>query len=835
MARFFSIAAVVSATIDGAVLASSQRECNTSSYTHSLAGVQCFGLSLHAEAKTLAACAAAACDAGRQMYEFCAPGLTCSTYAGPSCWVGEADLTTCKPVLHWTGAAQPNPPPPPPLPLQQYDAPSQLATPLARLDLADVSGGAWSLAVDGGAPRSIAVPSGGFNSDEQVQPWVAATSVRVGANYSRAFITPSSWPLDAVTKLSFGAVNHGALVFLDGAFVGAHYGPMMPFDVRLPPLTPGSLHTLVVTALPYSVTRTRAPSGFVYDEVWTSPANGFASRACAGICRHVALVALAAPLRIEAIVTAARVGPPAMLTALITVRNDGAVSLAAGAATISGTLGSARGTAWSYPIVPSTTLPAIPAGTAVTVSVTLPWALGPASWWWPNRPFVEDYMPQLHWLNVSLIDTHGAALAGGASRRFGFVEHAAGGAYYFTLNGIRVNQLSDATPENAMSWYDCYTESVAFNTSAGAEETWRRFMRLGLTSNRVHQSTPTATMLDAADNTGFLLKPESPVRGNCNYQQCNVTGDGFEQSVRELVAATAGHACVVAYSVENESSGDALLGSLIDAAVDALGAAPVPLTTEGSGSEPAYYGKKGSAVNLLHYALPDSSRSHIRAVGECAWCVANGLEEFSGLALAGRLDDVAYYAGWDALNYWPNFLEGMSAARHAWKQKPCDGSDRIDGINGWGSPVVDWVQRAFHSYLVVDAAVIARNPRFTPSWPTVVEHFLSGAQVERTVVLFNDVLSSAFTPWAPAAAVLTLSWRAVWDTASPPGLVVASGTVPLSAAPGFSASTNVTFVAPSPGGAPRKLFLILDSLDGDGGLRYSEGRVFVIIDPSNSE
>ena len=74
---------------------------------------------------------------------------------------------------------------------------------------------------------------------------------------------------------------------------------------------------------------------------------------------------------------------------------------------------------------------------------------------------------------------------------------------------------------------------------------------------------------------------------------------------------------------------------------------------------------------MLHYAVPVPEppvNPFIRGVGESAWCVPNGIEQFAGLALAGRIADVAYYAGWDWMNYWPNFLPGMNASRHAWHQ-----------------------------------------------------------------------------------------------------------------------------------------------------------------------
>ena len=51
-----------------------------------------------------------------------------------------------------------------------------------------------------------------------------------------------------------------------------------------------------------------------------------------------------------------------------------------------------------------------------------------------------------------------------ASRRFGFVEWGEGerggvAATWYTVNGRRINFISDATPEAAMSHYDCYTTS----------------------------------------------------------------------------------------------------------------------------------------------------------------------------------------------------------------------------------------------------------------------------------------------------------------------------------------------------------------------------------------
>jgi hypothetical protein len=222
---------------------------------------------------------------------------------------------------------------------------------------------------------------------------------------------------------------------------------------------------------------------------------------------------------------------------------------------------------------------------------------------------------------------------------------------------------------------------------------------------------------------------------------------------------------------------------------------------------------------MLHYAVPPRSQPpHITGVGESAWCVPNGLEQYSSLALAGRLADVAYYAGWDWLNYWPNFLVGMNASRHAWHQAGCNGTDRQDGIDGWGSPVLDWVQRAFHPFLAVDVAAVAANPMFTgPGWPykTDAYSYGGGSNVTREVALFNEVLSGTELPWdesGPAYA-LALQWAAMWD--APNGTAAGPrGAWPLLRVnPGFRAAVNVTFEVPDPGpGAPpagRALYVVL--------------------------
>ena len=713
---------------------------------------------------------------------------------------------------------------------------------LARIDLGALPG--WQVTVDGGPPRAILVPGGGYNSDAQAPPFIDSHAVSDNVTYTLTLTLPVlPDPTSAVWLLEFGAINFGAEVFVGGAAVGAHAGPGSAFAVDVTAAAAAAAGVplaLTVVTRPFAFYGGLVASGFSYPETWSAPADGWSARACAGICSFAAAAAYPA-LRVAALDVVSHVAA-GRLDVNVTLVNAGAAVAAGGR--LLGALRLANGSAapWMYPPFPPTAIPDVaPHGGAVSIALSLPWSPPPEASWWPNRPFREDYTTVLHALALS--DGAGAPLA---TRRFGWVEHGAA-AYYWTINGVRVNHLSDATPEAGMSFYDAYSASAAFAAGAGgAAESWRRYMRLGLTSNRIHQSTPTQAMLDAADEVGFLLKPEAHVRGCGGYEPCVPGSPLLAQGVAELVRWSAAHASVFAFSVENESE-EAAIGALIDAAARADAAAR-PLTTEGSGGAAGYNGSATGvhAVNLLHYALPDSMRSHIRAVGECAWCVARGLEAFSALALAGRLDDVAYYSGWDMLNYWPNFLLGYSAARHAWKQPPCNGSDRVDGVDGWGSPVVDWVTRAFHPFLVADVEAVVAQPAFNGSgWPYgPVAHVTAGANVTRELAVFNDVLSSDWTPWAPAAAQLALRWAACWDApcggaggAAP----VVNGSLAVDVAPGFNARALLSFVAPAPGaGGPpggRFLWLLMaaERRSAPGVALYTEDRVAVAVTEAAAE
>jgi hypothetical protein len=892
-----SIATLVAVTAAAVTVAavSSSTTCNSSSFNVSLTNIQCYGLSNDPGVRTQEDCVAFCCaNPACVAWEFCPPGETCSGYAGPSCWAGATDLTKCDPGQGWVGGGRATPTPSPLRPQVFLPPLSPASAPLASVDLGSSSGSggamSWTAAVDGAAPRSILVPAGGYNSDQQEPPLINAydgvlAGVALTATLPPLPTLPTPLPAGGVVwVLELGACNHGCEVYLSSptnasappSLVGVHHGPNMAFAVDvtevLAPALPAASSSsssspaplpvqLTVLARPFSFFGGNVPSTFRYPEVWTHPSGGFASRTPGGISKYIRLSAVPA-VRISDVITRASVAAQT-LTILVELTNAMAVDDAV--VSLTGLLGSwnfgSSPPPWTYPDVPASGPVTVPARTAnVTVTLTVPWsALGPASWWWPNRPYDAAYRPQLHWINLtaSVTVSGGRGAATGAdpaaatpvvaSHRFGFVEHAEGGPFYYTLNGVRVNQLSDATPEQGMSSYDAYV-SPAFATPDAARDSWGRYLTLGLTSNRIHQSTPTQVMLDAADEVGFLLKPESPSRGCFGYEPCNATSPVFPQSVSELVRWSRGHPSVSAYSVENEAGDRPYILPLVDAA---FATDPTrPLTTEGSGGELVYNGSLpgAHAINYLHYQVPSQGATSIRAVGECAWCVANGLESYSSLALAGRLDDVAYYAGWDMLNYWSNFLLGMNASEHAWTQVPCQGRDRVDGPagDGWGSPVVTWVQRAFHPFLVAAPAVVAAHPIFDgPGWPygpvaNATYTSGTGTTIPLTLSLFNDALASTFTPWLgagnPLSGELALNWTSVWDDPQGSDVAGAGSLGPWAVAPGFQKNVSLAVPVPDPGAGAqgRSLYLVLTSYRPavPGTALYVEDRMYAAVSSS---
>ena len=182
----------------------------------------------------------------------------------------------------------------------------------------------------------------------------------------------------------------------------------------------------------------------------------------------------------------------------------------------------------------------------------------------------------------------------------------------------------------------------------------------------------------------------------------------------------------------------------------------------------------------------------ITGLGECAWCVEEGLESFAAIAVYSRQFDISYVAGWDWINYWPNFLADMNYSAHAWKQTACVNHDRTDGVDGWNSSVIDWAQRAFHPHLVFDVQSFSANPRHTGGWPALnVSTGSAGETITRELVIFNDAVDVA-------TKVVELHWSGHWQGDAMKNVVV-SGSMPrMEIEAGFHATAGLDIELPAP-------------------------------------
>ena len=694
---------------------------------------------------------------------------------------------------------------------------------LQEVDLA--SDKAWTLSADGGPPRAIVVPGGGWNSDLQNPPIDTMTGVDDHVIYERRLRIPKVAE-GQVTKILFGAVNYGADVFIDDTLVAGHVGSLTPFEVDLTGAgAPGGEYTLKVKAYHrrhyHQGKVCDVPVGFDFpagSEDWCRWAGN--TKFAYGITKYVKL-AVCPAVHIQDVFVKPSVTND-NLEVLVWVRNSSSQEKTL---TLTGELASWNADPWDYPAVPEATF-TVPAEQVKRISLgPFPWGLGRESYWWPNIPFSEDYVARLHNLNLELKEA--ATLWHRRTERFGFCEHAEG-PYYYTVNGVRVTNISDGTVESQMSHYDCYSTSPAFlpptGPVTGCPETWRRYLRIGINTNRICCSIPTKYMMQSADEMGFMLMPEAVTWGNGLSRYHDVYNP---QTVKEMARLCRNHPSVVRYSLTNEVRGPADKDwpwrPLIDAILEEDDMRPLVYELHGYGVGRIDGVKRGHAYIDDHYSKIDKGGDFIRNMGEHFW-ETDGMAAFALGAQQLRLYDWAYFAPWSWINYWPNFLEGMSHAQHAWKAN--NGPDRKDDVNGWGSPIARFVQQSLHPYLLVDHEILKNNPPLSRSvgkgqieWPYTAPVYAAGEAVDRRIEVFNGGL---------AGNTMSLKWTARWD--SPDGPVAVEGAVlgPFEVQPGFHVTQVIRFKVPAPGTANRRLYLVMESCKDDA-VVYRENRIYFTV------
>ena len=683
----------------------------------------------------------------------------------------------------------------------------------------------WTIALDDGKPRPIKVPGGGWNSDLQTPRIQVMREVKDFVRYERKITVPASAAGQAV-KLKFGAVAHGCEMFLDGKKVGEHHGPQVAFEMDLTPfVTPGKIQTLQVKAYhrrhyfkPGERKTAEVAVGWDYPEGDDEASLKEAKQWCGwhgdskvgyGICRSIRLVVVPA-VHVEEVFVRPSVAKR-KFSADVWVRNE---TGAEKSVTVGGTFSSWNKGSWNYPPIPPVEVN-IPAQSTVKVTLgPVAWNLGPESYWWPNIPFREDYIAQLHFLNLQVKE--GPNVLQDSAQRFGFVEHLEG-SYYYTVNGVRVTGFSDATAEGQVSFYDAYSSPAWLPPTApgtGAPESWRRYMRVGININRLHCSPPTEYMMQAADEVGFMVIPEAPIWGN-NLSRYNT--QYTPQTYHDMGRACRNHPCIARYSLTNEvrESREKLLDKwpwrpAVDDMREVDDMHPMVFELDKQGSGPIDGIKGGHAMVMNHYTSIHEKVGEgkgIRGMGEHFW-MKNNMGEFAVGVRTLRMNDWCYMSGWSWANYWPNFFQGMNHDLHAWK--PQNAHDRKDGVDGWGSPIVRFTQQSLHPYLVQDHGVLKENPGVpielgggNIQWPYLSPTCVAGKSMERDVEVFNGGLSGN---------QLTLVWSLHWD--KPEGSVAApGGEIPCTIEPGFHATQKIAFTVPSleNGTDKRSLYLVLES------------------------
>jgi hypothetical protein len=167
-------------------------------------------------------------------------------------------------------------------------------------------------------------------------------------------------------------------------------------------------------------------------------------------------------------------------------------------------------------------------------------------------------------------------------------------------------------------------------------------------------------------------------------------------------------------------------------------------------------------------------------------CTGQAIVREGDLGLDMRLRDVAGWQIWHILGWWPNFIEGGSRALGESGETRWH-NDRKDGIDGWGSPEIVFLQRCLDPYIIVDKAIQAANICYTTPWPATVPSYNSGTTISRSLEVFNGGLFGDS---------LNVLWEARWDSSG--GKVAASGFTGMFAVqPGFHVTKTVSFVAPA--------------------------------------
>ncbi|MBB5803695.1 hypothetical protein F4560_003463 [Saccharothrix ecbatanensis] len=666
------------------------------------------------------------------------------------------------------------------------------AAAIASVDLA----GTWGFTPAGRGATSITVPGGGWYKQ-------GFTDVNE-AVYSRNITVPDSGQPQS-TWIEFGAVNHQATLSVDGRVVATQTTAFTPsnFDISAY-AAPGSTHTISVAvkgrgALKASNGRYLVPDAADWSEAIPQ-----------GIFRSAFLRVYPAVYVSDTFVRTSVANKT--LSYDVSVRNTSGSSRSV---TLTGSLSSNNGTAFSYPELPSRTV-TVAAHSTVTVTVgPVAWNLDRTSYWWPNVPYRSGYRAQLHRLTVHAVAD---GRTSDATYRFGFREATQNGDYYY-LNGVRVNFRGDNLQGADYDRVDNGGKGDAYDTlpgflppspgNGGWPQAVDNYQRLNFNVVRIHQEPASPYMLDVADEMGLMIIGETAIRGSSGKQDWIAGHDNMVNHARALVLRDRNHPAIIRWSQANEPNqsgqdSEQFEKDLYAAMNGADGTRPIIVEVGVDGNLNGYpgmtyanfaviphyvdgFGKYGEGLKTVN-GRPDGE-------GEYIWPACNtkqGFEWFATATLAKRGKDATDLRPYTLLSAWAGVVPGVRTTDFVPEEggRPVYGADNLP--DPWSNPQFQRVQAAFNPVAAVDlpywSASGVSDSNGTFPLPQAVPNYARNATVTRNITVFNDDF---------ADTSVGFTWTARLD--APDGAVVASGSTTLTVPLGSRVTHPVSFTAPATG------------------------------------
>ena len=579
------------------------------------------------------------------------------------------------------------------------------ATATASVDLA----GTWSFTPKGRGATSITVPGGGWYKQ-------GFTDVNE-AVYSRSITVPDSGQPQS-TWIEFGAVNHEATLSVDGRVVATQTTAFTPsnFDISSY-AAPGTTHTISVNvkgrgALKASNGRYLVPDAATWSEAVPQ-----------GIFGSAFLRVYPAVYVSDTFVRTSVANKT--LTYDVSVRNTSSSSRSV---TLTGSLSSINGTAFSYPALPSRTVTVAARSTATVTVGPVAWTLDSTSYWWPNVPYRSGYRAQLHGLTVHAVTDDGRT--SDATYRFGFREATQNGEYYY-LNGVRANfrgdnlQGADYDRVNNGGKGDAYHTLPGFLPPSQGNGGWPQavdnYQRLNYNVVRIHQEPASPYMLDVADEMGLMIIGEVAIRGSQSSQEWKETvgHDNMVNHARALVLRDRNHPAIIRWSQNNEPNqsgqdSEQFEKELYAAMNGADGTRPVIVEVGVGNNVSLYPGMTYSNFAVIPHYVDGFGKYGERVIavngrpdgeGEFIWPACNtkqGFEWFATSTLAKRGKDASDLRPYTLLSAWASVIPGVRTGDFVPEEggRPIYGADNLP--DPWSNPQIQRVQAAFNPVAAVD-------------------------------------------------------------------------------------------------------------------------------------